>query len=73
MEDFERCFERNYGDIARFCARPRGHGRGCRGRGHRQTRQLEVTVKDGLVRRVRAGAEVTEYLSLGEPQSIERP
>jgi hypothetical protein len=21
MEDFERCFERNYGDIARFCAR----------------------------------------------------
>ena len=21
MEDFERCFERNYGDVARFCAR----------------------------------------------------
>ena len=24
MEDFERCFERNYGDVARYCARRTG-------------------------------------------------
>jgi len=34
---------------------------------------LEIAVAGGLVRRVRAGDEITEYLSLGEPQSIERP
>ncbi len=67
MEGFERCFERDCGDIARCCARRTATAED-------EVRfELEVTVTDGLVRRVRAGGEVTEYLSLGEPQSIERP
>ena len=55
-----------------FDALPIAAGRALGGAWKRRV-PLEVTVKDGLVRRVRAGEEVTEYLSLGEPQSIERP
>jgi hypothetical protein len=58
------------GDV--FDAMPIAAGR-AQGGAWKKRVPLEVTVKDGLVRRVRAGEEVTEYLSLGEPQSVERP
>jgi hypothetical protein len=55
-----------------FDAMPTAAGR-AQGGAWRKRVPLEVTVRDGYVRRVRAGEEVTEYLKLGEPQSIERP
>jgi hypothetical protein len=55
-----------------FDAMPIAAGR-AQGGAWRRPVPLEVTVRDGYVRRVRTGDEITEYLSLGEPQSIERP
>ena len=52
------------------CRSPPAAPRAERGSGGSRSRSPCGT---GYVRRVRAGEEVTEYLNLGEPQSIERP